>query len=141
MTLLRIKENFIKTLKSFKQIIPMILGVIMLVALFITVVPKDFYNVIFVGNKIIDPLLGATLGSVAIGQPVTSYIIGGELLNHGVSLIAVIAFILSWVTVGVFQLPAEALVFGKKFAMTRNLLSFVSALAIAVLTTLTLSFL
>jgi len=141
MTLLKVKESFIKTLKSFKQIIPMILGVIMLVALFITAVPKSFYNIIFTGNKIIDPLLGATLGSIAIGQPITSYIIGGELLNHGVSLIAVIAFILAWVSVGTIQLPAESIIFGKKFAIARNFMSFVSALIVAVLTTLTLSFL
>jgi len=119
----------------------MILGVIMLVALFITAVPKSFYNIIFTGNKIIDPLLGAIFGSIAIGQPITSYIMGGELLNHGVSLIAVIAFILAWVSVGIIQLPAESMVFGKKFAIIRNLMSFVSALIIAVLTTLTLSFL
>ncbi len=141
MTLLRVKESFIKTLKSFKQILPMILGVIMLVALFITAVPKSFYNIIFTGNKIIDPLLGATLGSIAIGQPITSYIIGGELLNHGVSLIAVIAFILAWVSVGTIQLPAESMIFGKKFAIIRNFMSFISALIIAILTTLTLSFL
>jgi uncharacterized membrane protein YraQ (UPF0718 family) len=141
MSLLKIKESFTKTLKSFKQIIPMILGVILLVALFITAVPKSFYNIVFTGNKIIDPLLGATLGSIAIGQPITSYIIGGELLNHGVSLIAVIAFILAWVSVGTIQLPAESMIFGKKFAIIRNLMSFFSALIIAILTTLTLSFL
>jgi len=141
MTLLKVKESFIKMLKSFKQIFPMILGIIALIALFMTVVPKSFYNIIFTGNKIIDPLLGATLGSIAIGQPITSYIIGGEFLNHGVSLIAVIAFILAWVSVGTIQLPAESMVFGKKFAIIRNLMSFVSALIIAVLTTLTLSFL
>lgn len=141
MILLKVKESFIKTLKSFKQIIPMILGVVALVALFITAVPKSFYSIIFTGNKIIDPLLGATLGSIAIGQPITSYIIGGELLNHGVSLIAVIAFILAWVSVGTIQLPTESMIFGKKFAIIRNLMSFVSALIIAVLTTLTLSFL
>jgi len=141
MTLLRVKESFIKTFKSFKQLIPMILGIIALVALFITAVPKSFYNILFTGNKIIDSLLGAAFGSIAIGQPITSYIIGGELLNHGVSLIVVIAFILAWVSVGTIQLPAESMIFGKKFAIIRNLMSFVSALIIAVLATLTLSFL
>lgn len=141
MTLLKVKESFIKTIKNFHQITPMILGVLLLVALFIVAVPKSSYSLLFTGNKIIDPLFGATLGSIAIGQPITSYIIGGELLKHGVSLIAVIAFILAWVGVGIIQLPAEAMVFGKRFAILRNLTSFVSALIIAILTTLTLSLL
>jgi uncharacterized membrane protein YraQ (UPF0718 family) len=141
MELLRVKKSFIKTLESLKQILPMILGIILLVALFITAVPESFYNSIFVGNKILDPLLGAIIGSIAIGQPITSYIIGGELLDHGVSLIAVVAFILAWVSVGTIQLPAESMVFGKRFAIVRNSTSFVSALIIAILVTLTLSFL
>lgn len=135
------KQAIKKTLKSFGQMLPAILGVLLLVALFITALPKAFYEKLFSGNKIIDPLIGAAMGSVATGQPVTSYIIGGELLKHGVSLIAVIAFILAWVSVGLIQLPAESLIFGKRFAFSRNILSFFSALIIAVLTTLTLSLL
>ncbi|GAG00736.1 unnamed protein product, partial [marine sediment metagenome] len=86
-----------------------------------------------------DPLIGAIFGSVSSGNPIISYIIGGELLDQGVSLIAVTAFILAWVTVGIIQLPAESLMLGKRFAITRNILSFITALIISILTVLTLS--
>ncbi len=66
----------------------------------------------------------------------TSYIIGGELLKNGVSLVAVLAFIVSWVTVGTVQLPAESLMLGRKFALLRNGISLIMAIAIAVLTVL-----
>ena len=66
----------------------------------------------------------------------TSYIIGGELLKNGVSLVAVMAFIVSWVTVGTVQLPAESLMLGRKFALLRNGISLIMAIAISVLTVL-----
>ena len=137
----KIKLSFIKSFQSFSRMLPMIFGVAILTSLFITVIPKSFYQKIFIGNNVVDPIVGAILGGVVAGQPVASYIIGGELLKQGVSLIAVISFILAWVTVGVIQLPAESLVFGKRFALYRNILSFVSAIIIACLVTLTLSIL
>ena len=136
-----LKESLIKTLNGFKQVLPIILGVIMLVSLSITIIPKSFYESIFTGNKIIDPLFGAIIGSAATGNPITSYIIGGELLAQGVSLLAVTAFILAWVSVGLVQLPAESLMLGKRFAITRNVVSFLTALVIAILTIFTLSLL
>ena len=66
----------------------------------------------------------------------TSYVIGGELLKNGVSLVAVMAFIVSWVTVGTVQLPAESLMLGRKFALLRNGISLIMAIAISVLTVL-----
>ena len=135
------KDSFLSAIKSFKGIWPIVLGVVLLVSLVIAAVPKDAYTKVFTGNKMIDPLLGAVVGSVASGDPITSYIIGGELLKQGVSLIAVTAFILAWVTVGFIQLPVESAMLGKRFAISRNLLSFITSLAVSVLVVLTLSLL
>ena len=131
------KEAAKKTLNSFKKSLPVLLGMILLISLAQALIPKEFYLKIFSGSPLIDPLVGAVFGSVAAGNPVTSYVISGELLKQGVSLIAVTAFILSWVTVGIVQFPAESLLLGKKFAITRNLISFVSAIIIAILVVLT----
>jgi len=70
---------------------------------------------------------------------VTSYIIGGELVGFGVSLTAVTAFIIAWVTVGVVQAPLEAQTLGKRFTIVRNITSFISSILIAVLTVSTLA--
>jgi len=134
------KNAFVKTLNNFKQTLPIILGVLLLVSFAIAAIPKTFYAGVFTGNKFIDPVLGALLGSVLAGNPITSYILGGEFLKQGVSLLAVTAFILAWVTVGLMQLPAESLMLGKKFAIIRNISSFVTAILVAILTVITLSF-
>jgi len=44
------------------------------------------------------------------------------------------------VTVGVIQLPAEASILGKRFALTRNILSFIFAILVAIATVITLRF-
>lgn len=136
-----IKEAFLRTLKSFGQFLPIVLGSIMLVSMMITLIPKEFYTKIFTGNELVDSFLGSILGSVAVGNPIASYIIGGELLKQGVSLVAVTAFIIAWISVGVAQLPAESLVLGKRFALIRNFLCFLTALAVAILTVFTSSLL
>jgi len=136
------KPSFLKVLQksglSFLAMTPLLLGVIGLVGLFqIMVTPKTLAS-LFQGNPLLDTLIGTFSGAVASGNPIVSYLIGGELLNQGVSLYAVSAFILSWVTLGFIQLPAEVDVFGGKFTLYRNILSFIFTIFIAVMTTLTM---
>ena len=132
------KKAVKKTLKNFNQIFPIILGLFLLLSLTISVIPQTFYDNIFTGNKFIDPLIGALLGSISGGTSITSYILAGEFLKQGVGLLAVTAFMLSWVTVGTIQIPIESAIFGKKFAIVRNIASFVTAIIIAILTVATL---
>jgi len=115
------------------------LGIIILVSLANVLVPKSLYTLLFKGNFILDPFIGSFLGSILAGNPITSYIIGGELLKQGISLIAVTAFIVSWVTVGMIQLPAEMMLLGRRFAITRNVTAFFLAIIVAILTILILT--
>lgn len=114
--------------------LPILLGMLLLTSLILTWLPRSSLHALFGKHASLDVLLGAVVGSVAMGHPLGGYILGGELLASGVSLIAVTALIVSWVTVGVVQFPAEALLLGRRFAFTRNLLCFFSAMAIAYLT-------
>ena len=110
----------------------MLLGVIMLIGLFQSFVSKKMISSVFTGALFRDTMIGNLIGSISTGNPINSYIIGGELLGHGVSLFAVTAFIVSWVTVGIIQFPAEAAILGKKFAFARNLLSFILAFLVSI---------
>ena len=73
-------------------------------------------------------------GSISFGIPITSYIVGGELLKEGVSLLAITAFILAWSTVGVAMLPLEISYLGKRFAIYRNIINFFFSIILAILT-------
>jgi len=135
-----IAASFSKALKSFGVSVPILLGVVLLLGLFKIYITPELISSIFTGNLFRDTLLGSIIGSVSAGNPITSYIIGGELLKEGVSLFAVTAFIAAWVTVGVIQLPAEASILGKRFALTRNALSFIFSILVALATVVTLRF-
>ena len=122
----------------FLSIIPIVVGVVLLTGLMVVFLPIDKAAAWFGRNDLLDASIGALVGSVAAGHPMTSYVLGGELLDKGVSLVAVTALVVSWVTVGSIQLPAEALVLGRRFAVYRNLIAFVSAMLIGVLMAATL---
>jgi uncharacterized membrane protein YraQ (UPF0718 family) len=77
-------------------------------------------------------LVGTSVGSVAAGPPVAAYPIAASLLDGGAWMPAVAAFIVSWTLVGFVSLPFEARMFGARFAIGRNVLSFLFAMVIGV---------
>jgi len=125
--------------KQFINLLPILIGVVLLIGLFNEFVSKDFLASIFSGNMTLDTLWGACFGSIFAGNPINSYVIGGELLKYDVSLFAVTALIITWVTVGLVQLPAEITALGRRFALLRNGLSFILSIPIAIITVVILS--
>ena len=123
---------------QFNVLLPTLVGVVLLIGLFNAFLSTKSLAAIFKGNPLLDTLKGAAFGSVFTGNPINSYIIGGQMLEHSISLFAVTALIVSWVTVGIVQLPAEILALGKKFALIINSLFFVLSIAIAITTVLVL---
>lgn len=129
-----LKESYKKALKGFSKNIPFITGVLLSLGLIKNYMTKEIIRKIFVGKILQDSFVGSIIGSISAGNPITSYIIGGELLDEGISLFAVTAFIVAWVTVGVVQFPAEAKMLGKKFSAIRNISSFVLSMVVALIT-------
>ncbi len=130
-----------KSSRSFLAMTPLLLGVMGLVGLFQVLVTPEMLASLFQDNPLLDTLIGTLSGAISAGNPIVSYLIGGELVEQGISLYAVSAFILSWVTLGLIQLPAEIEVFGGRFTLYRNILSLVFTMLIAGATTLTLQLL
>lgn len=123
-----------KSFKSFCSSLPVLIGVVLLLGLFRVNVSPRLISSIFRGQYFRDVLTGSLIGSISAGNPITSYIIGAELLKEGVSLFAVTAFIVAWVTVGIIQFPAEAAILGKQFALKRNFISFILAILVSLAT-------
>jgi len=138
------KVAFIHALRSpasqFANLLPTLVGVVLLIGIFNAFVSQELISRVFSGNTALDTLWGASLGSILAGNPINSYVIGGELLEHGVSLFAVTALIIAWVTVGLVQLPAEIATLGRRFALARNAISFALSVAIAIVTVVVLNF-
>ena len=101
-------------------ILPILTGVVLLVGLLRAAIPASAIQAVFGGDTLRDTLTGSLLGSILAGNPINSYVIGGQLLEDGVSLYAVGAFVVAWVTVGMVQLPAESIALGRKFGCLRR---------------------
>lgn len=129
-----LKKAFI----SFAATFPLLMGVIFLVGGVQAMVTPQMLGSLFGHGPLSDTLIGTLVGAVASGNPSIGYMVGGELLGEGVSLFAITAFILAWVTLGVVGLPAEIGVFGLRFTLVRNLLSlfFTFLLSIATVATI-----
>ena len=125
---------------QFTSILPILIGVVLCIGLFNAFVSEEVLASIFSGNMVLDTLWGACFGSILAGNPINSYVIGAALLNNGVSLFAVTALIITWVTVGLIQLPAEIASLGLKFALIRNVLCIILAIPVAILTVVLLNF-
>jgi uncharacterized membrane protein YraQ (UPF0718 family) len=119
----------------------MLFAVIGLIGLFKVYITPKMLQSLFNGSIVHDEIVGITAGAVSVGQPFLSYIIGGELLKAGVSYYAVAAFILSWITLGVVQLPLQIEVFGIKFTIWKNFLAIVFSVIISVATVWTVQYL
>jgi len=136
-----LKESIVKAAKGLWSSFPILIGIVLLISLVNSLIPNSVYSILFTGNYVSDSIIGSVLGSILAGNPLTSYILGGEFLSQGVSLLAVTAFLVSWVTVGLVQLPAESMFLGKKFAITRNITAFMFSIIVAILTVIGVSLL
>ena len=134
-----IKDAFNKSLKGFLSMLPMLLAILLLLGIFDVYITKDILLSFFISNNFIDTITGTLLGGVLTGNPMISYILGGELTDAGVSLYAVTAFILSWVTIGLVQLPAEVEVFGLRFTFYRTLFTFITTILVSLCTVSTVN--
>ena len=132
-----IKEVFNKALKGFISMLSVLLAIILLLGIFDRYITKDILASFFISNNFIDTVTGTLMGGVLTGNPMVSYILSGELTAAGISFFAVTAFILSWVTLGVVQLPAEVEIFGFRFTFYRTLFTFITTILVSLATVLT----
>lgn len=122
-------QSLTMTGKSLLKLLPLLMAVFGLVGLFQEFLPAELVSQ-WLGESsgILGLLIGASAGAVAIGPPLAAYPLAGSLLDAGAWPPAIAAFIVSWISVGIITLPFEAQIFGSRFALLRNGISFVTAM-------------
>lgn len=120
--------------KAFTNVLVTLLSIFALVGLMNAFVPMSVIQSVL-GDSAgpMSLLTGTALGSAAAGPPVAAYPVAASLLEVGAWAPAVAAFIVSWTLVGFLSLPFEAKMFGLRFAVWRNLLSFALAMLIGLI--------
>ncbi len=74
----KLKSALTKSARAMSNSLPVLVGVVLLVGLTHTLIPKFLC---FSKNTVLDSIIGSGLGSVLAGNPLTSYVLGGELVK------------------------------------------------------------
>jgi uncharacterized membrane protein YraQ (UPF0718 family) len=128
------RKSFIAARSTLWRMVPLLLAIFALIGLFQEFVPPEMIHAwLGAENHFLSLLNGGLVGAIAIGPPVAAFPIAGSFIDTGAWPPAAAAFIVSWVSVGVVTLPVEAHVFGWRFALWRNLITFFAALLIGLL--------
>lgn len=77
------------------------------------------------GNGVLGIFIGELVGSFALIQPSAVFPFAGVLHDKGASYGAILGFVMAAILIGVSALPLEIKLFGKSFALVRNILTYV----------------
>ncbi len=109
-----------------------ILSIIFLIGFILTVLPPESIAE-FVGKQslLLATVISAAFGTITLIPAFIAFPLVGTLVNAGVGVVPAVAFLTTLTMVGIVTFPLEKRAFGLKFTAARNGLSFVFAIAIA----------
>ena len=122
------------SLKSFLRILPLILIIVVLIGLMLAFLsPAEISKIAGKQSGYKGVLIFAFMGTILHIPSLISFPLAASLLRSGASLTAMAAFITTLTMIGIITLPLEIKELGQKIALLRNGLSFIVALAIALI--------
>lgn len=141
LTIISLIRNRQKTLAAMKKskgmmgsMLSEILAIIFLIGLVLTFIPPEtIKNALGSANVYLATVIAALAGSITLIPAFVAFPLVGSLVNAGASIVPAVAFLTTLTMVGIVTFPLEKKEFGKKFAVTRNLMSFGFAIAIALM--------
>ncbi|MCX6382956.1 MAG: permease [Actinobacteria bacterium] len=128
------KKVLIKAWNSFKNILPMLLGIVIVIGLMLAILNTDIIKKV-IGEKsgAFGVLLASVVGSVTLLPGVVAFSTAALLLNSGAGYIQIAVFVQTLMMVGIVTLPLEIKYFNKKFAIIRNAISYILSIGVAYL--------
>jgi len=126
------KKAFMVAKKALVKSLPSLLLVIGIVGLTLGILsPAVIERLLGQEAGFFATILAAVIGAITLIPSIVAFPLAGSLLRSGATVMTITAFITTLVMVGVVTFPLETKVFGRKFALLRNGLSFLGALVIA----------
>ncbi|HCX64061.1 MAG TPA: permease [Eubacteriaceae bacterium] len=126
------KKSLKKAWKSFENILPQFLGVIVIVGIALAIVSPDVISSLIGGNSgWTGVLIASAIGAVTLIPAFIAFPMAALLLQGGAGYMQIAAFVSSLMMVGVVTVPIETKYFGKKATFLRNILAFVFSFVVA----------
>ncbi|MCT4685786.1 permease [Vallitalea sp.] len=126
------KKALKKAWKSFNNILPQFLGVILFVGILLAIFDAEFISkIIGARSGWIGVISSAVVGAVTLIPGFVAFPTAAMLLESGAGYMQIGAFISALMMVGVITAPVEIKYFGKKLTIIRNILAFVFCFIVA----------
>lgn len=130
---IKTKEALKKAFFMGKGMALSILAIIFAIGLVLAVLPpQQIAEIVGKQNIFFATIVAAVFGTITLIPAFIAFPLIGTLFSAGVGVMPSVAFLTTLTMVGVATLPLECQEFGTKFAVTRNLLSFIFAIIIAI---------
>jgi uncharacterized membrane protein YraQ (UPF0718 family) len=126
------KGAFKKALGMGKGMAKSLIFVILLIGLILAYIPPESIASFVASQNLFVSTVGSALfGTITLIPAFIAFPLVGTLVDASVSMVPAVAFLTTLTMVGIVTFPLEKKTFGMKFTVTRNALSFVFAIVIA----------
>lgn len=127
------KQSLFLAKGMMKKMLSDIIGILLIIGLLVTLIPFDKISTQMAdgANQLLSVVLFAILGSITIIPAFVAFPLVGSFLDAGIDVMSATSFLTTLTMVGLVTLKLEIAEYGKKFAYTRNMLSFAFAILIA----------
>ena len=115
------RDALLKSWKSFRNIIPDMLSIMLFVGLSLSILTPSLISTI-IGEKsgLMGIVYSALIGSIALVPSFVVFPLGNTLVQNGAGLPQVAVLMSTLMSVGITTLPMEQKIFGRSFAYSRN---------------------
>ena len=126
------KTALIKAWNSFRSLLPLLLGIILVVGLILSILDtKIISRIIGEESGVQGFLLASIVGSITLIPGFIAFPTAALLLEGGAGYAQIAAFVQTLMMVGIVTLPMEIKYFNKKVAILRNVISFILSIGVA----------
>ncbi len=126
------KKALKKAWKSFENILPQILVVLLFVGVLLTVMDTEtIVKVIGAQSGWLGVVIASVVGSVTLIPGFVAFPTAAMLLDGGAGYVQIAAFVSTLMMVGIVTLPVETVYFSKRLAIYRNSLAFIFSFLVA----------
>ena len=121
--------------KRFRKISPAFLIMLIMISIVLYVFPQELIlRYLGVGNKYISTLIASLIGSITLMPGFIAFPLAGILRQQGVPYMVLSAFTTTLMLVGIITFPIERDYFGVKITIIRNVVCFMIAIIVAIIT-------
>ncbi len=123
-----------KSLKSFENILPQFITIIILIGILLAVLDEQVIsNLIGDSSGYFGVLIASIVGSITLIPAFVAFPLAQVLLQNGAGISQIAAFVSTLMMVGIVTIPIEIKYFGKKATIIRNSLAFIFSIFVSII--------